>query len=311
MNEPKLHHYVPRFYLENFVGKKGQLCVYDKVEDRIFKTIPKNIAAERDFYRLPKAMLGQQDPLVIEKAFSQMEATASQIISHLILKVSSLTSGQCIDLAGDDRKLLSEFISNQYFRTLEFRDILLYLLGTIGKSALGLSEEDKKQLYFTFLSESGLVEQLADAILKSIWIFAKNETPTPFITSDNPVLVTTFDNKSWIKCIDPLVDGNYIVFPFSPKIVLYCKEFEGWEKLRKFDLTVSPVFLSTEMVNHENCGQAFSASRFLISNTEEFEGISDFIPSIGTNLYAPDKGGNDEPIRRSADFNKNRRFRSK
>ena len=47
----ELQHYVPRFLLKNFAkGKKPQIFVYDKSNDKQFKTNIKNIAAETGFY---------------------------------------------------------------------------------------------------------------------------------------------------------------------------------------------------------------------------------------------------------------------
>ena len=45
------HHYVPRFLLRNFTqGKKPQIFVYDKSNDKQFRTNIKNVAAESGFY---------------------------------------------------------------------------------------------------------------------------------------------------------------------------------------------------------------------------------------------------------------------
>ena len=70
-------------------------------------------------------------------------------------------------------------------------------------------------------------------------------------------------------------------------MVLYCYEKSYWKKIEKFDCTLSPVKFSAEMVEHENSGQIFMASRFVISPTNNFEFARDFLDSIGTDRYAP------------------------
>ncbi|MGB1563063.1 MAG: DUF4238 domain-containing protein [Sinimarinibacterium flocculans] len=311
MNEPKLHHYVPRFYLRHFLDAEDQLWIYDKNTDKVFKTTPDRIAAETHFYRLPESLAGGNDPLSIEKALSHLESKASAVIARMALEAAHRTATEGVALSDEERALLSEFISAQHFRTLELRDLLLFLMEDTGIIEEGMDAQKRMALHVSVLSGSGLVEELADSIYHSIWIFAKNSTATPFITSDHPVCFKNADNRSWIKGIEPLENGRYIVFPISPTLILFCKEPGYWSGLQKFDLCISPVSLDNEMVDHENCGQAFMASRFLISCTNNFQHVRDFIPSIGTDMYAQQGQTNTEAVKRTANFNSKRRRRSK
>lgn len=311
MNEPKLHHYVPRFYLKHFLDADHQLWIYDKNTDKVFKTTPDRIAAETHFYRLPESLAGGNDPLSIEKALSTLESKASSIIARIVLEAGHRAATERVALSDNERALLSEFIAAQHFRTLELRDLMLFLMEDTGIIEDGMGVQERTALHFAVLSDSGLLEELADSIYHSIWILAKNSTATPFITSDHPVCFKNGDNRSWIKGIGPLENGRYLVFPISPSLILYCKESGYWSALRKFDLCISPVELDDGMVYHENCGQAFMASRFLISRTNHFQDVRDFIPSIGTDMYAQQGYTNTEEIKRTATFNSKRRLRSK
>lgn len=306
MNEPKLHHYGPRFYLKYFLDAKQRLWVYDKAIDKVFKTTPNKIAAETQFYRLPEFLVGKNDPLSVEKAFSSLESGASGIIVRILSEVSTLTVTGKVTVSDEERIILSEYIAAQHFRTLEMRDLVLYLLEDTRLIKGHLSSEEKKAIYFNVLSDSGLLEEFTDSIYKAIWIFAKNESSVPFITSDHPVCMKSSNNRSWIKGVGPLDKGSYLVFPISPTVVLYCKEFSFWSGIHKYDLCLSPVKLDDNMVHHENCGQAFMASRFLISCSSDFQEVRDFIPSIGTDMYAPDGFVDTEKINKSAMFNKRR-----
>jgi hypothetical protein len=310
MNEPKLHHYVPRFYLKHFLDKKQRLWVYDKNTDKVFKTTPNSIAAETQFYRIPETIVGENDPLSIEKAFSRLESKASDIIVRIITEINNLAVAEKATVSDEERIILSEFIAAQHFRTLEMRDLLLYLLEDTRLIKDNLSIEEKKVIQFEVLSDSGLVEEFTDSIHRAIWIFAKNENSTPFITSDHPICIKSGQNM-WIKGIFPLDSGSYLAFPISPSLILYCKEFSFWSQIQKYDLCVSPVKLNDDMVHHENCGQAFMASRFLISCSSDFREVRNFIPSIGTDIHAPEGFAGDEAVKRTAIFNSKRRSKSK
>jgi len=86
-SDPKLHHYVPRFYLNGSLNEEQRLWVYNKAHDKIFQTAPKNIAAETQFYRLPPSIAGHGDPLRLEKALAGLEARASLRMKRLITEV--------------------------------------------------------------------------------------------------------------------------------------------------------------------------------------------------------------------------------
>jgi len=66
----------------------------------------------------------------------------------------------------------------------------------------------------------------------------------------------------------------------------YCHPKEPpWEKLGQFDCRLSPVTFTEEMVESENSGQVFMASRFVISSRDSFDREREFAKSIGTDLY--------------------------
>lgn len=110
-----------------------------------------------------------------------------------------------------------------------------------------------------------------------------------FVTSDNPVAFRSPDNRQWLRSI-ALVPGAYVVFAMSPNVVLYCHPRAGsFRKLGKFGDSLSPVVLDDGMVESENSGQVFMASRFVFSNRPDFDAERAFAPTIGTDIYAPPK----------------------
>lgn len=180
------------------------------------------------------------------------------------------------------RKWHSSFLSNT-----EQRDILALFAAQTNLYKSGISHEEKINLHAQMLCSVGLVDEIAERIDQSIWLFARNNTNIPFWTSDNPVSFKTGDNRMWLKGSGILSLGSYVVFPITPWYVLYCKEPTYWAKVKDFDCCLSPVELTSEMVEHENAGQVFMATRFAISPTNDFSFAVEFAKTIGTDTYAP------------------------
>jgi Protein of unknown function (DUF4238) len=101
-------HYVPQFLLKNFTtGKKKRIWVFDKLEEKIFLTTPRNIASEQNFYIHEMG----DNKLNLESSFNILESKAKNIIDK-ILKDESLTS-----LSEIDRVWLVSFVAAQFLRT--------------------------------------------------------------------------------------------------------------------------------------------------------------------------------------------------
>ncbi len=199
MNEPKLHHYVPRFYLKYFSNTNNNLHVYDKDSVREFEVAPHKVAAKTHFYRLPKQMPKSVDPLILEKNLSKLESKASAIISKILRETSELDAGRKLNISEGERLIFSEFLATQYFRTLELRELMVFLLKEYSLLEEELSADEIKGIQFAILSESVFVAQLGESIYNSIWLFAKNESNNPLITSDHPVCIQSKNNRMWQK----------------------------------------------------------------------------------------------------------------
>ena len=63
---------------------------------------------------------------------------------------------------------------------------MLYFLNEIGLAVENLGVEEQKGIQFLILSESGFLEEFEKSIFSAIWMFAKNVSQTPLITSDHP-----------------------------------------------------------------------------------------------------------------------------
>jgi hypothetical protein len=288
MNRPKLHHYVPQFHLARFADSQGKLWVWDRKLDRVFPTLPKSMAAETQFYRLTQYEAQGHDGATMEKQFSELESNIAQITVQWLDWLRAISPREMIQIPGPNRGLVSLHLALQYLRTSDTREILSALLGiTDGKEP---SPEECRRVHTNVLWDEKLVSELAARFERSVWVFARNETATPFITSDNPIAFRTGDSRRWLRAgiISP---GTYAVYPLAPDIVMYCHPHEApWhDKLDQFADCLSPIALNEEMVRSENSGQVFMASRFVLSSRDSFAWEREFAATIGTDVYNESK----------------------
>ena len=281
MTSSELHHYVPQFYLRRFTDRGGQLWVWDKLKDRIFQANPKKVAAENNFYWMQELADAGHDPNTMEKQLSESEANVSMVTDQWLDWFCDLEPGKRIDIPEINRAEVALFVAVQYLRTLDARE----MVGALG--GVDLVDSESARLHTNLMWDLRVVHIIRDRIKNSIWIFGRNQTEVPFITSDNPVSFKTPDNRQWVRA-GILSPGVYAVYPLSPDIVMYCYDRASWEKLSKFDGCLSPVQFTEELVESDNCGQVFMASRFVFSQMNKFDKARDFADAIATNRYAPE-----------------------
>ncbi len=287
MNSPKLHHYVPQFYLRRFVDDSGRLWVWDRDNDRTFAVKPDNVAAEHSFYLSDELAELGEDALAMEKQFSEIEGEVAQITSQWLDWLREMSPGEPIPIPYANRELLSLHISLQFLRTVDTRDVLaIFGERTEGRA---LSPEQRRNLHMYMLWNSQLVHGLAERIRTATWIFGKNDTEVPFVTSDNPIAFRTGDNSMWWRN-GLRTPGTYAVFPLAPDIVMYCHPREPpWLAITDLNECLSPVRCTQEMVESENSGQVFMTSRFVFSRRAQFDSEREFAKTIGTDIYARDR----------------------
>jgi hypothetical protein len=284
MNNPRRHHYVPQFHQKRFADSGGRFWVWDKITDRIFQSTQGSIAVESDFYRLHEFEKQGRDPFVIEKQLSDMEGQMSLITEQWLGWLRNIEPGDQIPIPKPNREVVSRFMAVQFLRTADTRDILCAMHDEEHPDK-PLSAEERTKLHTELIWDLDTVERIANHIREAIWVFARNGTSTPFITSDNPVAFRTKDNAMWLK-VGFVTEGSYAVYPLSPDMVMFCHEREYWKAVEKLDGCLSPFQLTDEMVESENTGQIFMASRFVISSINDFESLKEFAKTIGTETYA-------------------------
>lgn len=285
MNAPKLHHYVPQFHLRRFTDAKSRLWAWDKQADRIFRTSPGGIAAETQFYRLTQYEADGDDPLVLEKQLSEMEGEMSLITDQWLDWLDQMEPRDKLPIPRINRWIVARFLAVQILRTLDTRQLLSAMADL--ERGQSVDERHVRELHTELMWDRRVLRSWTNRISRSTWIFARNDSATPFVTSDNPVSFRSPDNRQWLRSL-VLVPGAYLVFALSPRVVLYCHPRVGpFRALGQFNNSLSPVVVDDDMVESENSGQVFMASRFVLSNRASFDAARAFALTIGTDIYAP------------------------
>jgi hypothetical protein len=284
MSDPKLHHYVPQFYLRRFCDASNHLWAWDRGRDLVFITSPGSVAVERSFYYLDVLAEHGHDPQTMERQFASLEHEVACITSQWIEWIRDGGMGTPIPIPDENRALVSLFIALQHLRTPDYKDTLTRFASTVGYSTT--SEREQRLLHTEALWNDSLIEGFRNRIGSASWVFGRNATSVPFITSDNPVAFRSGDHATWLKG-GVLSSEAYIVYPLTPDIVMYCyPPGKRWSKVTSFDSSISPVRFTTEMVESENAAQAFTASRFVLSRGEDFAAVRAFTRTISASVLS-------------------------
>ncbi len=227
----KNQHYVPQFILRNFtVGDGKQIHVFDKQDEKSFRTNIRNIAAETGFYNFDI----KEYKFTIELGLSDLESSTC-VAFEKIIKERSISN-----LDDDDRSKIAYFISVQIYRTRYFRD----KIGDISKGmserlkqyAFGLDkvsipkpldEKEIKDVSIKLIIKDS--EELTPHILDKKWLLYETTESDPFYISDNPVV------RQNHKDFGPLwgnlglaVTGIEVYFPLTKtlSLAMLCRSHE-------------------------------------------------------------------------------------
>jgi len=269
--------------LSRFTDEHDRFWVWDKIVDRVFLSSPVAVAVESDFYKIHDFVPLGHDPYLMEKQLAGMERQVAAITGQWLEWLRTMKPREKVEIPAINRQIVSRFISLQFLRTADTRDTFI-AWHTQEFPDQVIDELDKIRLHTEMIWNMDLVNSIAEYVEKAFWIFARNETGTPFVTSDNPVAFRTNDNRMWLKA--GFIDTAYVVYPLSPDVVMYCHGREHWSRIERLDRCLSPVELTTEMIESENSGQVFMARRFLLSPINDFVHARDFAATIGTDKYA-------------------------
>lgn len=129
MQKTVKEHYVPQFYLRNFVDENGLLHIYDFKQDKFFKQSSRNVCYESNLYETkwenahPK--LGEFVlPNHIEKLFCEYEGEFSKVLTTILHICCSSQNPNALILQGNERNMFFRFIVNMIVRNPENMEAL-------------------------------------------------------------------------------------------------------------------------------------------------------------------------------------------
>lgn len=257
-------HYVPQFYLKNF-GET--LSAFDKITEEKFRTIPKNIAMEKNFYG------GELEGLPsLEEALSSLEGHFATALRELIQK------GDYQSITDESKIKIHNFLALQYLRTPSHRKEIAenynHMLNEITKAhgiedhTVRLAKKGEIGAHLQSIQDYPLFGMLIGHMKFTTMV---NKTPIPFWTSDSPVCFDNFVPSS-MGNLGIINTGIQIHLPINPKLML---------------IALDPVFFAdypSKMELYKKQGALFenflqveNSSRWIFSNTRKFHEIKDMI----------------------------------
>jgi len=225
-NNPKMHHFVPRSYLERFTDKEGFLHVFDRSSRSFRRQRPKEVMKINSYYRQEWAPPGV-DPNIIEKTLGEwLETNAKDSIDRLI---------QCpAELTEDDTATLLTYIEMQRIRVPRQSETAKELMrATIlrlappdaaaeihaGKVLLTMKDSAR----FDYMRM--IIGELHPWFGRMEWEIFEAESGSAFVTTDSPV---SLYNPEIPPPAEPglALARTFVFFPLSSRYALLMRHPE-------------------------------------------------------------------------------------
>ena len=121
-NKPKVkEHFVPKFYLRNFTSKNKKICIYDKIENKMYFKAPQNICYINDLYETKwiDENLENNNYILrndLENHFSEIEKEFNNTLNSIISKCSCQQNQNKLILTSYEKEIMKKFVANILFR---------------------------------------------------------------------------------------------------------------------------------------------------------------------------------------------------
>jgi hypothetical protein len=238
-SQPKLHHYVPQFYLRQWCDEAGQLVVYPLDGRPPFRTTPHNVGAECNLYTpCPGATDVRDDH---EQWFSGWEGRFAKVWPDIFDRGENPPT----------RKNLARFLATLLIRHPAAREVVgdfnkrlrvlasgapddghIAIRGRYGKAEIAVADihqyaaRNADEIRTDWLRVMpGCVRSVADELFARNWGVAFAESDA-FVTSDMPVALNRGTcRKAKFGIGTP---GTLIFFPVSPRRFLVIADEWEW-----------------------------------------------------------------------------------
>jgi|SRR5579872_6607917 len=268
MNIPKKQHYVPKFYLKSF---GNPIYCYDKLNDKIYLTNPKDIGQQNHYYDLKDLPAGTMESLL-----SNGDGRFSQAYNRLlsVRDLSKLTTSEKVNFFN--------FLAVQFLRTPDIRYGIKEMTDKVlenifGKDGMKVVSQDLKVSYtddsIRKLQARMIIEdtpKISYLLSKKTWLLKENNTDIPLWTCDNPLaLYNELEFSNGMGNLGIVSPGIEIHFPLTPKLILMSYDPKTH--------VISSVKMDREHVRHHNSYQVTSSTQYLYSNSNDFNDAKSFL----------------------------------
>lgn len=138
MSDPRKYHYVPCAYLTGFADLEiGQLYVFDRREAKTFLSTPENVGRQRDFYRVEKNPV-VNDEFVVERQFFQR-------VDDEGLTAMRRFADEPRGADRQTREMAMAYMAAAYLRTPKVRDSIGRLTDRMFKTWIGEMFSDDRE----------------------------------------------------------------------------------------------------------------------------------------------------------------------
>ena len=268
MAEDKVkQHYVPCCYLANFgidgnKKRETEIFAYDSTSFMVRRASVETFAYSNKFYDLDNP----EKQKVLENFFARVEGDYSDILQQVLVLPRNKTINR------EQKEALAAQFAIQHIRTKAHRDqyweILKALAQIVPEAKLKHVYKSKKEylrsLHVKEIMSFNSIRFFANLLLDRTWIIWRNETGTPFYTSDNPVC-TIFHGDPHSSIAAPDVE---IYIPLSPSMAVSAYDKSIIEADR--DRAVAGI-CDRRIIDGFNLYLLPYCTQFVFSNEESFD----------------------------------------
>jgi len=245
------HHYLPQFYLRNFVDQhpKGKLWVYTKDAESFRAASPRDLAVEKDYHTVVRRD-GVVDRNTMEDTVASLENIAAPVIQKILRGAA---------LSFDDYQIFALFISQLFLRVPARRNAVARMMSEMLKQMSKRFAENKESYladYRRFETDTGdnsdadpecvrefilsddyditvdssaalgaslgAIGTVVNWLVRMNWVFVRASGRFRFLTCDNPVFYCdpTLPPNPW-RGAGLANPGVEVSCPLSPNVLAF------------------------------------------------------------------------------------------
>ena len=222
----KDEHFVPVFYLSNFLKPDGMIQAYNIQKRNFFPAHPEDICYEKYLYESPKVRNPREDEDFIavnsiEKEFSANENKYKQLVAKIVSICSIPANIDALVCNSEEKDLLADFVANMFVRSKWMLDknraTFVNLCSEFFKDDIDwnlfcdrYADGNEMVLSDAIAIRNLLSTQIENSLHSCVKNIIRKMSPTfcysphcNFITSDFPILLHSenIEHKTFLNCL--------------------------------------------------------------------------------------------------------------